>query len=108
VEFEVDDEEVIRRLSNRLVCVNDGKIFNAEIDALTLSSPCPECGGQLIQRDDDKEATVRQRLRVYHQTTAPLFHYYEALGVVVKVDGTGSIDVVNREIKLMLDETTTA
>jgi adenylate kinase len=104
VEFEVDDEEIIRRLSNRLVCQRDGRIYNADSDSVTLESPCPECGGKLMQRDDDKEATIRQRLKVYHLTTAPLLYYYEALGVVVKVDGSSSADVVHREIKLMLDD----
>lgn len=105
VELDVDDEEVIRRLGNRLVCKKDGTIFNSESDGLTRSSPCPDCGAELYQRDDDKEETVRERLRVYHTSTAPILHYYEESGVVFSVDGTGSIDVVNREIKLMLQDT---
>lgn len=104
VNLDVDDEEVIRRLGNRLVCKKDGKIFNVETDGITNTSPCPECGGELYQRDDDKEETVRERLRVYHTQTAPILHYYEEGGVVFSVDGTGSIDVVNREIKLMLQD----
>ncbi len=104
VDLDVDDEEVIRRLGNRLVCKKDGTIFNAETDGLSKSTPCPDCGGELYQRDDDKEDTVRERLRVYHTLTAPILHYYEESGVVINVDGSGSIDVVNREIKLMLQD----
>ena len=56
-----------------------------------------------MQRDDDKVETVRQRLKVYHTTTEPLLHYYREIGPTVTVDGTGSIDLVNREIKLVLE-----
>lgn len=102
INFELDDEEIVRRLSNRLVCRKDGKIFNTEIDGVTIGPPCPNCGGELYQRDDDKEDTVRKRLKVYHLSTAPVIEYYKAGGVVVNIDGTGSIDVVNREIKMLL------
>lgn len=104
VNISVDDEEVIRRLSNRLVCPKDGHIFNAETDGLSREEPCPLCGTPLTQRDDDREQTVRERLKVYHSTTAPIIHYYRADGLVLSVDGTGSIDVVNRKIKLMLQD----
>jgi adenylate kinase len=102
INFEVDDDEVIRRLNNRLVCKNTGKIYSTEADGVSISTPCPDCGGPLIQRDDDKGETVRKRLKVYHVTTAPVLNYYEEGGLVVNVDGTGSIDVVHREIKLMM------
>jgi adenylate kinase len=104
VEISADDEEIIRRLSNRFVCPKDGHIYNAETDGLARGSPCPLCGTPLSQRDDDREETVRERLKVYHKTTAPIIHYYTSSGVVLSVDGTGSIDVVNREIKLMLQD----
>jgi adenylate kinase len=102
VNFEVDDEEIVRRLGNRLVCRKDGKIFNTEMDGVSVGTPCPSCGGELYQRDDDKEETVRKRLRVYHISTAPVIEYYKAGGVVVNIDGTSSVDVVNREIKMLL------
>jgi adenylate kinase len=101
VNLEVEDEEIIRRLSNRLVCRNDGKIFNMESDGVTLDSPCPSCGGKLTQRDDDKKETVRKRLSVYHNATAPVLSYYNEIGVVVNVDGTSPIDLVYREIKML-------
>ena len=104
VNLEVDDEEIVRRLSNRLMCKNDGKIFSKETDGVTTQTPCPNCGGQLVQRDDDKEATVRKRLAVYHSATEPVLKYYAEIGVVVNVDGTSSIDMVNREIKMMTNE----
>lgn len=103
VMFDVDDEEIIRRLANRVMCSKDGKIFGIESDGVSPGAPCPVCGGKLIQRDDDKEETVRKRLKVYHTTTAPLMDYYREIGEVYTVDGTGSIDLVHREIKLMLE-----
>jgi adenylate kinase len=105
IEFDVDEEELIRRLGSRLICTKEGTIFNTQIDSLTIDSPCPQCGSPLMQREDDKESTVRNRLRVYRVSTEPVIHYFEALGVVLRVDGTGSVDVVNREIKLLLEET---
>jgi adenylate kinase len=104
IEFDVDEEELIRRLAARMMCTKEGTIFNAHTDSLTIDSPCPQCGSPLMQRDDDKEGTVRNRLRVYRVSTAPVIHYFDALGVVCRVDGTGSVDVVNREIKLLLEE----
>jgi adenylate kinase len=103
INIELDDEEIVRRLSNRLVCKSDGKIFNTEIDGVAIGSPCPSCGGVLYQRDDDKAETVRKRLKVYHLSTAPVIEYYKAAGIVVNIDGNSSIDLVNREIKLMLE-----
>jgi adenylate kinase len=102
VVFEVDDEEIIRRLSKRLMCSNDGRIFNGEIDGISAGGPCPVCGGRLVERNDDRAETVRHRLSVYHHTTEPLLHYYREIGPLYTVDGTGSIDIVNREIKLIL------
>lgn len=103
INFELDDDEIVRRLSNRLVCKKDGKIYNKEMDGLSPGNSCPACGGELYQRDDDLAETVRKRLRVYHITTAPVIEYYKAGDVVVNIDGTSSIDVVNREIKMMIE-----
>ncbi len=102
VNFELDDEELVRRLSNRLVCKKDGKIFNTDLDSLTVKSPCPNCGGELFQRDDDREETVRKRLKVYHISTEPVIEFYKKRGLVVNIDGNSSIDVVHREIKMLL------
>jgi adenylate kinase len=98
IKFNVDDEEIVRRLSGRLMCPNDGKIFNGEMENVTAGGPCPACGTKLFQRDDDSAATVRARLAVYNAKTAPVLGYYEQRGVVVTVDGTEPIDAVNRQI----------
>jgi adenylate kinase len=102
INFNVSDAEVIRRLSERLVCTNDGKIFNKLTDGVTTRSTCPVCGGKLIQRDDDKPATVRKRLGVYHSATKPVFDFYKQRNVIVDVDGTAPIDHVHRKIKALI------
>jgi adenylate kinase len=102
VVFDLDDEEIVRRLAKRLTCATNGKIFTMETDGVTTGTPCPDCGGVLYQRDDDTEPTIRKRLKVYHTTTEPLLHYYRELGPLYTVDATGSIDIVNREIKVVL------
>lgn len=99
IKFHVNDAEIIRRLGARLMCVNDGHIFNKLTDGVTTATPCPDCGGMLIQRDDDKEETIRKRLDVYHSTTKPVLEFYMQKGVVVQVDGVASIDAVHEEIK---------
>ena len=102
IEFAVDDEEVIRRITSRLVCTKDNGVYNRDVDGLAAGDPCPSCGTPLAQRDDDREETVRERLKLYHSTTEPIIHFYTSSGVVLRVDGAGSIDVVSREIKVML------
>ncbi len=100
--FEVDDEEIVRRLGNRLMCGTEGKIFNRETDGISPGGQCPSCGGVLVQRDDDRPETVRKRLQVYHAQTAPVIGFYRAAGVVVTVDGTKPVDTVHREIRELL------
>jgi adenylate kinase len=102
VNLDVDDEVIVRRLTKRLVCLNDGKTYSSEIDGVTAGSPCPACGGQLVLRDDDKEETVRNRLSVYHSATAPVLHYYQSQGRVMSVDGSGEIGEVYQKIKEMV------
>jgi adenylate kinase len=99
INLDVDDEEIIHRLNNRIVCEKTGKIFNKDFDNLAVGGTCPECGGRLIQRDDDKEETVRKRLTIYHTTTKPLIEYYKTHGGVQNVNGTGSIFVVHKAVK---------
>ncbi|MER3523241.1 MAG: adenylate kinase [Ignavibacteria bacterium] len=102
INFTVNDAEVIRRLASRVMCVNDGTIYSTLTDGITLDSRCPSCGGKLIQRDDDKEETVRKRLAVYHSTTEPVLEFYRSCNVVLEVDGTRSIEEVNAAIKTSL------
>jgi adenylate kinase len=102
LELRVDDEEVVRRLSSRLVCSRDGTIFSTLTDKVSAGAPCPTCGGTLMQRQDDREETIRQRLQVYHSTTAPVIGFYTARGTACEVDGGKPIETVHAAIKSVL------
>lgn len=99
VELQVPADEVVRRLSGRRTCNNCGAMYHIEFNAPKKEGVCDSCGSdQLIQRDDDKEETVRNRLRVYAEQTAPLLEYYSRAGVLKSVDGTGGIDDIYQSI----------
>ncbi|NMC70874.1 MAG: adenylate kinase [Myxococcales bacterium] len=97
VALEVEDEALVRRLSGRRTCTACNRIWHLEFDPPPAADRCA-CGGTLLQRDDDKEATIRNRLRVYHEQTAPLLAYYERQGVLRRVDGSGAADEVRRRV----------
>ena len=103
INLDVDTEAIIRRLGNRLVCAREGKIFNSDLDKVRAGGPCPSCGTPLTQREDDRPATVRERLDVYHAKSAPVLTFYERLGVVHTLDGGSSVEVVQRAIRDVLD-----
>jgi len=94
LELVVDDDEVIRRLSGRRTCHGCGKIWHVEYDNPSREGVCDRCGGQLFQRDDDKPATIVNRLREYAAKTAPLVDYYGAQGKLVGIDATGPVEDV--------------
>jgi adenylate kinase len=98
VNMEIDEAEVVRRLSSRLTCKKCGKIYSLDIDKLADPKRCPNCGGELYQRDDDKPETVRKRLRVYADSTAPVKEFYEHSGILKNVNGMGSVEDVNAAI----------
>jgi len=93
IEMSVDTDEVVRRIAGRRVCRACGTVVSAEV-AREQASTCPVCGGELYQREDDKEETVRHRLAVYAEQTQPLVDFYRRRGVLVQVDAMGSVDEV--------------
>jgi adenylate kinase len=101
--IEVSDEEVVRRLSGRRVCVkNPGHIYHVELDPPKHEGVCDQDGSRLIQRDDDREETIRRRLEVYHRQTAPLIDYYDRAGLLRRLDGARSADDVHAHIRATL------
>jgi len=90
--LEVDDEIVVERLTSRRVCSACGAIFNVIAHNTKVENVCDECSGTVIQRDDDKESVIRNRLSVYHNETAPLVDYYEKRGKLRRVSGIRSAD----------------
>lgn len=98
--IEVPDDEVVRRLTGRRVCVkNPSHIYHVELDPPKHDDVCDQDGARLMQRDDDKEQTIRRRLEVYHGQTAPLIDYYDRTGLLRRFDGTRSPDEVHRHLR---------
>ncbi|MDR1714063.1 MAG: adenylate kinase [Coriobacteriales bacterium] len=92
----VDPEAIVKRLTARRLCKACGYIGNAD------DATCPQCSGEMYQRDDDKPETVRNRLDVYEQATAPLIDYYRGSDLLVEVDGDRPVDEVFAAIKKAL------
>jgi adenylate kinase len=86
--LEVPDDEVVRRLSGRRVNPRTGRVYHIEFDPPEREGVDDEDGGPLVQREDDDPETIRRRLEVYHQATAPLVDFYEERGILRRVDGT--------------------
>jgi adenylate kinase len=98
--IEVPDEEVVRRLAGRRVCVkNPSHIYHVDFDPPKHEGVCDQDGSRLIQRDDDREETIRRRLDVYHSQTEPLIAYYDARGLLRRFDGTRSAEEVHDHIR---------
>ena len=104
LEFVIPDEVAIARLSGRRVCTRCQRTYNVEIKPPKLSHVCDACGGELVQRDDDAEETVRHRLEVYHRDTAPLAEFYRTRGLARQVDAVGEVEEVTRRAIRILDE----
>ncbi|MBG0813629.1 adenylate kinase [Planomonospora sp. ID82291] len=95
LELVVDEDEVVRRLAGRRTCGRCGRIWHVDFDD-KKDDICDACGGSLYQRDDDKEETVRRRLEVYQEQTAPLVSFYAEEKILVGVDAAGPVEEVTR------------
>jgi len=94
--FEVPDEDVVRRLAGRRVCVkNPSHIYHVDFDPPKHEAVCDQDGSRLIQREDDREEVIRRRLEVYHAQTEPLIEFYDRAGLLRRVDGRRSSDEVH-------------
>ncbi len=101
---DVPDEELVARLSGRRTCRNSdcGAMFHVMFNPPKKEGICDKCGTELYQRDDDSEATIRERLTVYNSQTAPLIDYYENKGLLRRVNGVGPIDEIFAAIEKVL------
>lgn len=98
VAITVDPEVIVRRLTSRRTCKDCGRITS-----VSEGVSCAACGGELYQRDDDNEVTVRNRLDVYERSTAPLIEYYGKKGVLHKIDGDRPVDTVWADVRGVLE-----
>ena len=102
LELVVDDDEVVRRLSGRRTCHQCGHVWHLDFDPPGTDGICDRCNGELFQRDDDREETIRHRLEVYADQTSPLIGYYGERGLLRGVDATGPVeDVTERAINAL-------
>ena len=102
--IQAEKEGLVRRVCGRFVCRKCGASFHKEFRPPKQEGICDTCGGELYQRDDDKEETVKQRLSVYESSTAPLIDYYKASGVLYDIDGDKSMDEVYAQIVSALEK----
>jgi len=102
ISLDVDFAEIIQRLSGRRTCPACGKGYHVLYDPPAVNGKCDVCKADLTQRDDDKEDTVKNRLSVYDQQTAPLKSYYEKAGLLRHIEGSGSIQDIQQQIKNVL------
>ena len=100
--FEISEPELLRRLTGRRICRRCQTVYHLISAPPRRPDVCDKCGGELYQREDDSEATVRHRLEVYAQQTAPLLAYYSERGLLVHVAGEGSIEAVRRAIRAVV------
>ena len=101
--IEVPDDELVRRLAGRRVCVkNPSHIYHVDLDPPKHEGICDQDGSRLIQREDDHEETIRRRLEVYHAQTAPLIDYYDRAGLLRRFDGLRTPNDVNDHIRATL------
>jgi adenylate kinase len=100
--LEVPDEEIVRRIAGRRVCIKNGHNYHVDFDPPKHEGVCDQDGSRLIQRDDDKPEVVKNRLRVYHDQTAPLVDYYDAKGLLRRIDGTLNPTQVHDRIRAVI------
>jgi adenylate kinase len=100
--IDVPDDEVLRRLSGRRTCVQNGHVYHLEFDPPKSEGICDQDGSRLVQRDDDRPETIRNRLAVYHEQTEPLIEWYEEKGLLRHFDGTRTPDEVHARIRATL------
>ena len=95
LEFQLDNSEIVKRLSGRRVCKSCGAIFHIIFEKPKIEGICDKCGGELYQRDDDKESVIQNRLDIYDAQTAPIINYYKNLGLLKTISAAGEVSAIS-------------
>jgi adenylate kinase len=104
ISIEVDKVELLERITGRRTCRNCGKGYHVRFDPPRTAGVCDECGGELYQREDDSEDTMRNRLDVYERQTAPLISYYDSKSLLRSVKGTGAIEEIQQRLVQIVED----
>lgn len=102
--IDVDDSIIVDRMTGRRGCPKCGAMYHVKYNPPKEEGICDVCGEALIQRKDDNEKTVKNRLNVYHETTAPVINYYDEKGLLVKINGVGDIDEIFNAVVNALED----
>jgi len=102
LEVWISDEEATKRISQRRTCLKCQRVYHLIYNPPKNDEICDECGQKLVIREDDREETVKNRLKIYHEQTKPLIDYYKAKGVYEKIDGMPPIPEVTEQITKIL------
>lgn len=98
IDIEVSEEELLRRLTGRRTCRRCGAMYHIVFNPPKQEGICDRCGGELYQRDDDREETIKARLKVYQEQTAPLIDLYQKRGLLRRIEGAGEIEEIEGRI----------
>ncbi|MFD7918972.1 adenylate kinase [Streptomyces sp. NPDC059740] len=106
LDLEVPEDEVVKRIAGRRICRNDSShVYHEVYNKPKTAGVCDQCGGELYQREDDSEETVRKRLDVYHTETEPIIDYFKAQDLVITIPAMGPVDEVTRRSMAALEVT---
>ncbi len=100
--LDVPDDEIVKRIAYRRICLNCGAVYNLIFDPPREDEICDVCGSKLVQREDDKEEVVKNRLKVYRENTESLIRIYEDRGILRRIDGIGDREEIFRRIREVL------
>jgi len=107
-EFKVSEQEILRRLSGRVVCLQCGAVYNINNNRPQADGLCDFCGSKLVVREDDRPEVIRERIRLYLETIAPLIDYYFSKNVLFEINAEDKTENIFRSIKAVLDRRLTA
>ncbi len=100
--LQLSDEVIVERLGGRRTCMNCGATYHVEFNSTSVEGICDRCDGEVVQREDDQEVTIRSRLATYKDQTEPVLTYFRTFDLVSDIDGTGPIETVSQRLRLAI------